>query len=133
MTKLEERLNQLADARSGKLFPQDNPIAMQRRDFIAGARAVLELPELKALVECAEFYSKIENLGKTVWEDDHRRDGKCWLENFDRYEVQECYGPTSTGDYGIKASDASEQWRSFIGDESNSSEIPNSSAESGTL
>lgn len=122
MTKLEERLKEAAQKHieNKECICHDQnlgfcPYHDENYDFKAGAEFILELPELKALVECAEFYSKIENLGKTVWEDDHRRDGKCWLENFDRYEVKECYGPTSTGDYGIKAFDASEQWRSFIG------------------
>ena len=119
MTKLEERLKQLLS--NFEPFNYGNSDDEQRDAFAEGFKAALELPELKALFECAEFYSKIENLGKTVWEDDHRRDGKCWLENFDRYEVRECYGPTSTGDYGIKASDASEQWLSFIGEVENES------------
>lgn len=119
MTKLEERLNEAALAYicSEKVDVEDS-FTDHKDSFKAGAKFILDLPELRGLVECAEFYSKIENLGKTVWEDYHRRDGKCWLENFDRYEIAECYGPTSTGDYGIKADDALEKWRSFIGDSS---------------
>lgn len=62
------------------------------------------LPLLLDAYEALEFYSKIENLGKTVWEDDSR-DGKCWLEDFDNYEIQEIYSENSTGDFGIKSSE----------------------------
>lgn len=63
------------------------------------------LPVVEKLVEVCEFYSKRENLGKTVWEDGDRS-GKCWVEPFDNYEINEIYGPFSSGDYGIKAEEA---------------------------
>lgn len=54
MTKLEERLNHAADEDAKLLRPQDSPLEMNRRTFKAGAKFILQLPELKALLEILE-------------------------------------------------------------------------------
>lgn len=114
--KMEERIKEGVASFRMTHDQNRNPAVFSPSSYEAGFRAALALPEVKGLVDAVAFYSKRENLGKTVWEDDHRRDGKCWLEDFDNYEIAEVYGPTSTGDYGIKANDALEAWKEFVGE-----------------
>lgn len=54
MTKLEERLNQLAGIYATGQYEVLEEIQCAEMDFKAGARAVLEMPELNDLIELLE-------------------------------------------------------------------------------
>lgn len=110
MTKLEERLNEAADQDAKLLRPQDSPLEMNRRVFKAGARAVLELPELKAVFEALEFYAEKNN---------YKEGSGSSTFGIAFGEVIEEPTYAIWDDEGEEASEAICQWRSFIGEVDN--------------
>nr|BFD58950.1 hypothetical protein CKG001_10570 [Bdellovibrio sp. CKG001] len=140
MTKLEERLNQAADQIVRKLDEKGReydvcdfglPVAddgeMSKmtamvRDEIKSL--FLELPELKALVEGLESYASGDHF---VYHgnEDHAPDSVSGEPPNIMFGGAE--GSEFQFEDGSWAKKKLDQWRSFIGDESNSSEIPNSS------
>nr|BFD63182.1 hypothetical protein BdHM001_18630 [Bdellovibrio sp. HM001] len=110
MTKLEERLKEAAEKheRSMSMLGIDDQSEACKYDFKSGAKFILELPELKALVKSLEFAAS-----EDMWESN---------QNFDEW-----FKYKYTKWYQDDINESIDQWRSFIGEESNSSEIPNSS------
>ena len=114
VSDLKQQLEAVRD-RMAPIFYKESgyvPTEWAVMNYKAGFNAAI--PIILEMAEALEFYSKIENLGKTVWENDVSRDGRCWLEDFDTYEIAEIYGPNATGDYGIKASDAIDKLKQFV-------------------
>lgn len=105
MTKLEERLTQLADQSVERYNDNDTHIQYKMRkagklSFIQGARAVLEMPELKALVKSLEFAAS-----EDMWESN---------QNFDEW-----FKYKYTKWYQDEIKESLEQWRSFTGEGDN--------------
>lgn len=118
MTKLEERLNHAADEDAKLLRSQDSPLEMNRRTFKAGAKFILEMPELKALIKSLE---------------DFQKDYEEYNDHCGTWDIDDGLIDHSEDCLKCKIQNSLDAWRTFIGDESNSSEIPNSSKESETL
>ena len=70
---------------------------------------------LKIAVEALEFYSKIENFEKVVWQDEDKS-GPCEPYDFDENELVERYWDGCLGDFGIKAEEALAEIRKLIGE-----------------
>lgn len=116
MTKLEERLNEAADQDAKLLRPQDSPLEMNRRVFKAGARAVLELPELKAVFEATTSLRKEDTVGS----DGTRIKCTCGREGcVDFYCSAGDRIYVSSYANRIHPEEAISRWRSFIGEVNN--------------
>lgn len=107
MTKLEERLKQLL--RNFEPFNYGNSDDEQRDAFVEGFRAALEMPELKAVFEALEFYADKKN---------YKEGSGCSTFGISFGEIIEEPTYAIWDDEGQEASGAIAQWRTFIGEES---------------
>lgn len=117
MTKLEERLNDLADKYTDNNRPRETSEysgegVYRFKDieeaYKAGARAVLEMPELKALVVALDKYgNSSEDVAVSMPYDNLDPDDFPIVEEFESGEPE---------DFGTKARQVVTQWRSFIGE-----------------
>lgn len=97
MSKLEERLNKAWEQRKESLHHVS--YKSDRENFHAGAKFILELPELKALMKSLEFAAS-----EDMWESN---------QNFDEW-----FKYKYTKWYQDEIKESLEQWRNFIGEES---------------
>jgi len=117
----DTKLKEAALEYSKDAYHADMPFTSALQAFLAGA--AYRDPEIKALleivklaVEALEFYSKIENFEKVVWQDEDKS-GPCEPYDFDENELVERYWDGCLGDFGIKAEEALAEIRKLIGDE----------------
>lgn len=66
------------------------------------------------LEEALEFYKTEKKFRKTVWEYEGH-DGRCWLEEFEIYELQEIPLDGGSSDFGIVAYEALQKLKEFRG------------------
>jgi hypothetical protein len=84
-----------------------NQNSYKYRDFVEGFTAGVqaERDRSKKLVEALEFYSKIKNFEKVIWENDDKT-GPCEPFDFDENELVERDSDGALCDFGLKASEA---------------------------
>lgn len=116
MNRLEKLKLQSADefisSNWGKRFEGD---AVKFTYYAGFDAASAEYEKIIAdLEEALEFYKTEKNFRKTVWEDEGR-DGRCWLEEFELYELQEIPLDGGSSDFGIFAYEALQKLKEFRG------------------
>lgn len=109
-------LIKLRDAEAEK-YKQQGLVNSWRINFCSGwdTRDNLGDEALKIAVEALEFYSKIENFEKVVWQDEDKS-GPCEPYDFDENELVERYWDGGLGDFGIKAEEALAEIRKLMTD-----------------
>lgn len=65
----------------------------------------VEREKVQKLVDALKFYTDEKNFRKTVWADE-TRDGQCWTEEFELYELTEEQPDGVSSDFGLLASEA---------------------------
>ena len=71
--------------RESMLITADMPtdyIATNGYEYVLKSKYQSLKEQAEKLLEALESYSKLENFGKTVWENDER-DGRCWYEELE--------------------------------------------------